>query len=149
MRTHMMGKTSTVSVWLVVALSVAAWAEVRPNKLFSDNMVLQQGMAVPIWGTASPGEKVTVDFAGQIRSATADLNGRWMVRLASMSASAEPRTMIITGSTGDLKSQISSILVGEVWVCSGQSNMERQLGLRPPQSPSTTGSRRSLMPTIR
>ena len=131
----MMGKTSTVSVWLVVALSVAVWAEVRPNRLFSDNMVLQQGMAVPIWGTASPGEKVTVDFAGQIRSATADLNGRWMVRLASMSASAEPGTMTITGSTGDLKSQISSILVGEVWVCSGQSNMERQLGLRPSQKP--------------
>jgi sialate O-acetylesterase len=131
-----MRRAFIVSLWIGVTLSVAATAEVKPNRLFSDNMVLQQGMAVPVWGTAAPGEKVTVEFAGQSQSATADPNGRWKVTLSALPASSEPQTMTIAGSQpANQKSQIANVLVGEVWICSGQSNMERQLGLRPPQKP--------------
>jgi sialate O-acetylesterase len=109
--------------------SLSAEATVMPSRLFSDHAVLQQGMRVPVWGAAADGEKVTVTFAGQTASATPQ-NGRWMVWLSPMHASATPRTMTITGSN---TVTIHDILVGEVWICSGQSNMERQLGPRPPQ----------------
>ena len=102
-----------------------------PNPLFSDNAVLQQGVEVPVWGTGQNGEKVTVEFAGQKVSTTAT-NGTWMVRLQPLSSSANPQSMTITG-TNVIK--LNNLLVGEVWICSGQSNMERQLGPRPPQKP--------------
>ena len=106
-------------------------ADVTPNGLFSDHMVLQQGMKVPVWGDAAEGEQVTVGFAGQKATATTK-NGRWMAWLTPMKASNTPQTMTITGSN---TIAIQDVLVGEVWVCGGQSNMERQLGLRPPQNP--------------
>jgi sialate O-acetylesterase len=106
-------------------------AEVKPNPLFTDNAVLQQGIPVPVWGTASDGETVTVEFAGQKVSSMAT-NGSWMVRLQPMSASANPRSMTVTGSS---TVTLTNIVVGEVWICSGQSNMERQLGLRKGQQP--------------
>ena len=110
-----------------------AEATVKPNSLFSDHMVLQQGVAVPVWGSADEGEVVTVSFNGQKVSATAK-NGKWMVRLQPLAYSNTPATMTITGSN---TITIQDILVGEVWLCSGQSNMERQLGPRPPQPPIT------------
>lgn len=85
-------------------------------------MVLQREMPVPVWGQADPGEKVTVGFAGQTQTTTADANGKWLVKLAAMSASAEPRTMKVNDTV------IADVLVGEVWLCSGQSNMEWALG---------------------
>ena len=113
------------SLFVALALASLSRADVKPNALFSDNAVLQQNAKVPVWGTADPNENVTVEFAGQKRSTTADTQGRWQVSLDPMPASAEPRDLTITGN---LKSQISnfkcaSVLVGEVWVCSGQSNM--------------------------
>ena len=65
-------------------------AAVRLPNIFGDNMVLQQGMAVPVWGWADPGEKVTVRFAGQTLQATADRNGAWRVALGALSASSAP-----------------------------------------------------------
>lgn len=108
--------------------ALAAQASVKPNSLFSDNAVLQRGVEVPVWGEAAEGEKVTVAFAGQQVTTTAQ-HGKWMVKLKPLQAGG-PFSMIITG---DNEVVIKNILVGEVWVCSGQSNMERQLGPRPGQ----------------
>lgn len=101
-------------------------AEVKPHALFTENAVLQQGDPVPVWGTADPGDVVTVEFAGQKKTATVDADGRWLVKLDPMKASSKPAEMLI--SAANPKSEIQNlkfrnILVGEVWLCSGQSNM--------------------------
>ncbi len=119
-------------VCLLSLLPCALRAEVKPAALFADHMVLQSGTEVPVWGTASPGEKVTVSFAGTSKSVTAGEDGTWKVVLPSMPPSAESRTMTIAGSN---TLTVNDVLVGEVWICSGQSNMERQLGLRNGQQP--------------
>lgn len=98
-------------------------ADVVPASLFCDHAVLQQGVAVPVWGTAADGEQVTVGFAGQSVTTTARA-GRWLVRLAPLAAGG-PHTLTLTGRN---RVVISDVLVGEVWVCSGQSNMEMKLG---------------------
>ena len=99
-------------------ISYVAWAEVKPNPLFSDGAVLQQGIEVPVWGTAKEGEKVTVGFDGENASATAK-DGKWMVHLKPHKAGG-PFTLTIKGEN---TVTINNVLVGEVWVCSGQSNM--------------------------
>ena len=91
--------------------------------LFTNGMVLQQGVPVPVWGTATPGDLVAVHFAGQQVSASADPDGRWLVRLAPLEANANPSELEVSSSAG-ASLAISDVLVGEVWVCSGQSNME-------------------------
>ena len=105
---------------LVLALSICGGvsAAVVPGAPFAHNMVLQRGMRVPVWGTAATGEKVTVSFAGQTKEATADAKGDWRVDLAPMDASREPRDLVIGTTT------LTNVVVGEVWFCSGQSNME-------------------------
>jgi len=108
-------------------------ADVQPHSLFSDHMVLQKGAPVPVWGLADEGEKVTVKFNGQTVSAITKY-GKWMLKLAPMPYITTPQTMTITGKN---TVTIKDVLVGEVWLCSGQSNMERQLGLRPGQPPIT------------
>ena len=112
----MSSKTIIFAVASVVA--AAAGAAAIPAAPFADNMVLQRGMRVPVWGTAQPGENVTVSFAGQTKCGTAGTDGRWRVDLDPMAASKEPRTLVI----GERK--IANVLVGEVWLASGQSNME-------------------------
>jgi len=96
--------------------------QIVPNALFSDHMVLQNGMAVPIWGTAAPGEKVTVKLRGQTKSATTGADGKWMVKLSKLK-SGGPYTMTIAGGKGSTPITINDVLVGEVWLGSGQSNM--------------------------
>jgi sialate O-acetylesterase len=91
--------------------------------LFSNGMVLQQGIPVPVWGTASPASTITIHFAGQQVLGTADADGRWMVRLAPLTANAAPAVLEVISSDGSIIT-LTDILVGEVWVCSGQSNME-------------------------
>lgn len=100
---------------IVLMISTAAFGAVKPNGLFSDNAVLQQGMRLPVWGTADSGEKVTVEFQGQKVSTTA-VAGMWMVHLNPLKAGG-PFNMTINDQ------KIKNLLVGEVWVCSGQSNM--------------------------
>jgi sialate O-acetylesterase len=102
-----------------IAGTASAQAAVKPAALFSDGCVLQQGMPVPVWGWAGNGEKVTVEFQGQKDSATA-ANGKWMVTLKSLKAGG-PFEMKISGAN---TVTIKNVLVGEVWLCSGQSNME-------------------------
>lgn len=98
----------------------SARADVVPASLFTDHMVLQQGMSVPVWGMASPGEKVTVTLGAQSQSATAGADGKWMVRLAELKAGG-PLELKIAGTNA---LTIKDVLVGEVWLCSGQSNMD-------------------------
>ena len=111
------------SLLLVAALFAAAStlrAEVKPNPLFSDGAVLQRNIPVPVWGTAKDGEKVTVKFAGQSVSTVAK-DGKWLVRLKPLKASATASSMKIAGEN---TITVNNVLVGEVWICSGQSNME-------------------------
>ncbi len=112
-------------VLIVAALSAAgANANVLLPDVISDGMVLQQRQTVPIWGKADPGEVVTVRFAGQSKKTTAAMDGTWRVRLDPMRANTTPSTMSISGkNTIELK----NILVGEVWLVAGQSNMQRLL----------------------
>lgn len=123
----------SVLALLLFGISVGVRSEVRLPALLSDNMVLQRGKSVPVWGWADKGEKVTVSFMGQEKSATAGDDCKWMVKLDTMNASSEPQTMTISSSKISPNSphpnlQITNILVGEVWLCSGQSNMEMGVG---------------------
>lgn len=89
--------------------------------IFSSDMVLQQGRNAPVWGEASPGEKVKVKFDRQIVGTKADKNGHWRVDLKPMAACSNPRTLTVSGK--DTTITYDNVLVGEVWFCSGQSNM--------------------------
>jgi len=104
------------------ALGADAPAALRLPAVIGNHMVLQRDQPVPLWGWDRPGTKVTVRFAGQEQSAPAGADGKWMVRLDAMPACAEPAQMTVTGSS---KITLSDVLVGEVWLCSGQSNMEQ------------------------
>jgi sialate O-acetylesterase len=98
-------------------------AVVKLPSVISDHMVLQRDAKVPIWGMAAAGEEVSVSFAGQKKSTKADAAGKWMVTLDPMSVSSESRVMTIESSIKNSKLEIADVLVGEVWVGSGQSNM--------------------------
>lgn len=120
----MNARTSFILAALLLAPSAALHAaELKLAAVFSDHMVLQCGKAVPVWGWADPGGKITVEFAGQAKAVTADSAGKWQVKLDPMPASAEPRIMVVKSTIGNSQSTISDVLVGEVWLGSGQSNM--------------------------
>lgn len=103
----------------LLAAATSAGGDVKLPAVIGDNMVLQRHQRVPIWGTADPGEKVTVTFAGQHVTATAKPDGRWVLRLTALAAGG-PYEMTVTGKN---TVRLQNVLVGEVWVCSGQSNM--------------------------
>ncbi len=103
---------------------------VRLHDLFGDHAVLPRGVPLPVWGRSATGDEVTVEFAGQSKTTQADDEGRWEVVLDPLEASAEPATLV---ARGNRRVEAEGILVGDVWLASGQSNMERQLGPRPPQ----------------
>jgi sialate O-acetylesterase len=103
---------------MLAGAGVATRAEVKVNNLFSDGAVLQQGRAVPVWGTGKEGERVTVKVQDQAATTTVK-DGRWLVRLKPLKAGG-PFVMTVTGEN---TITINNVLVGEVWVCSGQSNM--------------------------
>jgi len=107
-----------IIVGALLGLSCAALADVRTHALFSENAVLQQQMRIPVWGTATDGEKVTVEFQNQKVSATT-VDGQWKVTLKPLKAGG-PFTMTFRGQN---TVTLTNILVGEVWICSGQSNM--------------------------
>ncbi len=90
---------------------------------FRDNAILQREKDVPVWGWSKPGTSVTVEFAGQKESAKTGADGKWMLKLKPLKANAEPAEMVVSDSDG-IKVAIKNILVGEVWMASGQSNME-------------------------
>lgn len=109
-----------IAVSLIHLLHHGARAEIRPHGLFRDNAVLQRDAKLPIWGTTDKPDRVTVGFAGQDVSVEPK-DGKWRVELTPLKASAEPRSMKI--SQGDAVLELKNLLVGDVWVCSGQSNM--------------------------
>ncbi|MDH7568744.1 MAG: sialate O-acetylesterase, partial [Armatimonadota bacterium] len=117
-------------IGILAAAAVAAWAllggvaraDVRLPALFTDGMVLQQGMPVPVWGWADDGERVTVRFHGQEVSAVAH-GGKWQVRLAPMRAGG-PWPLTVVGKN---TIELPHAFVGEVWIASGQSNMQWNL----------------------
>jgi sialate O-acetylesterase len=102
-------------------------ADVTLPSIFSDNMVLQRDKPVPVWGWVAPGVAVKVAFDRQVKSTVADAEGRWKVLLDPLPASAEPRTLSVSSSAGT--KSFANVLVGEVWLCSGQSNMDFGIGL--------------------
>lgn len=100
-------------------------AGMRLATLFSAGTVLQRDMPVPVWGWAAPGEMVTVAFAGQSKTGKAGENGRWDILLDPIPASATPRPLTVTPSTINHQTlTVTNVLVGDVWLCSGQSNMQ-------------------------
>src|SRR5262245_62427248 len=113
---------------LLLLLLLLPCGVVRANVVLPDvitsSMVLQREQTVPVWGKADPGESVTVRFGNQTKTATADKDGKWVVHLSAMRASATPASMTIEGKN---KIELTDILVGEVWLVAGQSNMQRLL----------------------
>jgi sialate O-acetylesterase len=108
---------------------LAKLPEIMLPSVIASDMVLQRDMPLPIWGWTTPGSNVTVRFAGQTKTAKAGADGRWDVRLDALPASGKPREMVINLIT------LTNILVGEVWLCSGQSNMEKPIGEQRGQKP--------------
>ena len=122
---------------MVILAAVPGRAEVKPHPIFSDGAVLQQGMKVPIWGISDDGKKVTVKFQDQTVSTTAK-NGWWILWLSPLKAGG-PFTMRINTI------ELHNILVGEVWVCSGQSNMEMPLAQTANAQKAIAGSKDSML----
>lgn len=98
-----------------------ASAIVKPNSLFANNMVLQRNMRVPVWGFASAYEKIEVQFNGQ-KQVTHSKDGKWLLYLEPMKEISTPLIMTIKGANNEVK--IANVLIGDVWLCAGQSNME-------------------------
>ncbi len=109
----------------VMAFTLSAHADVALHGLFTDHMVLQRDMSASVYGRADAGEKVSVSFAGQNKATTADKDGSWLVKLDAMKACADPAAMAVAGKN---KLTLEDIVVGDIWVCSGQSNMGFAMG---------------------
>lgn len=109
---------------LAAFISSPLLAEVELPSVLGSGMVLQQGMQVPIWGKASAGEKVTVTFSGQSHETAASEDGKWIVKLNPLKTNATGQTLAVQALN---KIELTDVLVGEVWLGSGQSNMEWSL----------------------
>ncbi len=112
----------------------AAQAEVTPAVLFADGIVLQRDRPLPVWGRATPGERVTVAFAGQTIGTVTGPDGRWIVFLAPVAASSVGTDLTIAGKNTVI---VRDALVGDVWLCAGGANMEIPFGTRPTPAPAT------------
>ena len=104
--------------------SVFVRAEVRLPAVISDHMVVQAAVSVAIWGWAEAGEEVAVSLAGQTQTTTTGADGKWQVRLGKLKATSEPQTLTVKGRNTLI---VQDVLIGEVWLASGQSNMEMQI----------------------
>ncbi|MEZ6092367.1 MAG: hypothetical protein R3C05_31060 [Pirellulaceae bacterium] len=103
-----------------MTIVTSTYADVRVPSIFGGNMVLQRDQENPIWGWAEPGEKVIVKVGDQQHETTAGDDGAWRVTVQPMSV-GEPRSIVIEGKN---RLEFNDVLVGEVWLCSGQSNMQ-------------------------
>ena len=119
-----MGKNISISLLALLLTASPLLAEVKLASPFTSHMVLQRDMKVPVWGTADAGERVTVEFTGQKISTKAGADGKWRVELKALKASAESRTLTVTGDHTTQPIKLDDVLVGEVWLASGQSNMD-------------------------
>ncbi|WP_421826619.1 sialate O-acetylesterase [Larkinella sp.] len=102
-------------------MALQTWADVRLPKIFGSHMVLQRRKPVPVWGWSDPNEKITIQFNNQTKTTKADKTGKWMVRLDPTEAGG-PFALTVAGKKNTVT--FDDVLVGEVWICSGQSNME-------------------------
>jgi sialate O-acetylesterase len=118
-------------LWLIIPGPLAVASEGRPllHPLFSDHAVLQRDRPPAIWGWAEPGTQVTVRFAGQTKQASAGPDGKWACSLDPLSASGDGRRLVVETDKPDLTASVDDVLVGDVWLCSGQSNMEMGITL--------------------
>ncbi len=116
-----MKKHTRILLICCAAAVSTAHAELKLPAVFGDHMVLQQKQANPVWGWDTPGTEVTVTFSGQTKTGTAGEDGRWTVQLDPLDANATPAVLSVKGTSGR---DISNVLVGEVWLSSGQSNMQ-------------------------
>jgi sialate O-acetylesterase len=123
MKFNLFIKSQLVAV--LVLLSFATSAQLKVAKIFSDHTVLQRDQPVKIWGSALANSKVNVRFVNQSVNATADNSGKWLATLNAMSANKNPQVLMIKSGTETVK--FEDILIGDVWLCSGQSNMEWRL----------------------
>jgi len=125
-----MKNTQAITLMVFLATAGAVCADVLPGLSlgvpFKDGMVLQRERPVPVWGTATPEATVSVTFAGQARTAKADAKGAWRVTLDALAASRESRQLTVVAGEGS-RCVVSDVVVGEVWLCSGQSNMDMAL----------------------
>ena len=101
--------------------SLAFAQDLKLPSVFGSHMVMQREMPVPVWGWATPDETVTVKFRDQTKTTAADADGKWMVKLDALSV-GDPATLTVAGKNNEVT--FDDVLVGEVWVCSGQSNMQ-------------------------
>ncbi len=115
----------TLFLLFCLSIGAAARAELKLPAIIGDHMVLQQKQANRIWGWDTPGTQITVTFAGQTKTAVAGTDGKWTVSLDPLPASTTPQELTVAGTT---TRKIQDVLVGEVWICSGQSNMGFTLG---------------------
>ncbi|MCX7423051.1 MAG: DUF1080 domain-containing protein [Planctomycetia bacterium] len=113
----------TLVVFSLLSTPLSAAEKLSLGSLLTDHAVLQRDMAVPVWGKAEPGQKVTVQFGGQEKAATADKDGKWLTKLDPLAASTEGRVLTVKSEPSNETLKREDVLVGEVWVCSGQSNM--------------------------
>lgn len=106
-------------------------ADAKPllHPLFADHAVLQRDVKLPVWGWAAPGARITLRFAGQEKHAVTGNDGKWMAMLDSMPACSDGRTLKVLTDGPDLEAQVRDVLVGDVWLCAGQSNMEMGVGM--------------------
>jgi len=116
-----------ISIILLALLSATGHAQLKIPCIISSNMVLQRNIPVPVWGRARPGAQVQVIFGRQVKNVTTDMDGNWKIHLQALKTSDIPQEMIISSDTSTIR--LSNILVGEVWMCSGQSNMEYPMKL--------------------
>lgn len=114
-----MNKSLFLSAFIII-FTLTVSADVKLPSLFSDNMVLQRDQPIPVWGWASPGEKITVQLNEKIKKITAGKDGKWTLKLPATKAGG-PFQLVIKGKN---TITIKNVLIGEVWLCSGQSNME-------------------------
>ena len=119
-------KKSFVLLAATCLLPLLAMAQVRLAEVFTDNMVLQRDKAVSVWGTAEPNTSVTVRFAGQSVKGMTDETGHFSVSLKPLKANVKPQSLTV--STRRSRQVLKNVLVGEVWLCGGQSNMEFNMG---------------------
>ncbi|MEM7231109.1 MAG: hypothetical protein AAF517_02975, partial [Planctomycetota bacterium] len=109
----------------LVLLTSGLRADLRLAKTFGDHMVLQRDQEISIWGWADAGKRVEVEFGGSNASATANGDGAWRAKLPAQAANSNGQRLIV--SSGEVNVVLDDVLVGEVWVCGGQSNMEWSL----------------------
>lgn len=124
-----MKKSFVIAVLLFILTSSSTWAQVSLATIFSDNMVFQQGKKVNVWGQATPGESITLRFQEQTKKVIADEAGQWFAQLDELTATKKAQRLTVKGRKN--KIELNNILIGEVWLVSGQSNMEYSMNNHP------------------